>query len=429
MRAALAGLLAAVSLGGPALASPAAAPPDIRARGDSAEVLWQIRVPGAPNGWVNAITPLADGSFLASGFVGRDDAATGEDWQAFTLRFDDAGRTLWTQHYGAGSGTDAFWDAEPAADGGFVAVGFTDRIGAGGLDGWIVRLRADGSLVGESTVGGPSYDRLTDIAPVAAGGFVAAGFTTVEGLGREFLVVRIDDAGKEVWRRTYGGPGDQTALYIQAAADGGFVVAGGGPGGASAADEGDMLVLKLSANGEEVWRRVVGDAAGSEIPHNLHILADGRIRMSGYTDVQGAQGPHDALVATLSADGDLLHAEFLGGAGDDRAMVSGIDAEGREWVTGYATGGPDQPWDMFLTRVDRDGRFEGPVVLLDSGGDDRGTAALPLPDGTLLLGGYSALVGGAGEDPVILRLGPPRWETAEAWRRGDFPGLKPTGPA
>lgn len=427
MRRAAVGLLAAL-----ALATPVAAAP-IRALDASTEVVWEIRIPGAPNGWVNAITELADGSFLASGFVGRDDAVSGEDWQAFTLRFDGQGRTLWTQRYGAGSGTDALWDVESAPDGGFVGVGFTDRIGSGGLDGWIVRLAPDGSLKGETTVGGPGYDRLTDIAPVVAGGFVATGFTAVEGQGREFLVVRLDAAGKETWRKTYGGPGDQTALYIEPTGDGDFVVAGGAPGGATILDDGDILVLKLSAEGDEVWRRVIGDKAGSEVPHNLHILADGRIRMSGYTNAWSASGTTDALVVTLSSAGELLHTEFIAVPGEERAMVSGVDGQGLEWVTGYSTtvlkdGEGQGPWNMFLTRVDATGRFEGPMTFLDGGGDEHGTVIFPLPDGGVLLGGYAGPAGLTGEDPIILRLSPLDWSRSQTWPGQPFEHLKPTTP-
>jgi len=426
MRTAAAGLLAALALAIPAAAEPAAW------QADGAKVQWEIRVPGSPAGWVNAITELPDGTFLASGFTGRDDLAEGEDWQAFTLRFDGSGRTLSTHRYGVGSGTDALWDVERGMDGGFVGVGFTDRIGAGGLDGWIVRLDADGSLLGETALGGPGYDRLTDIAPVVAGGFIAAGFTTVEGLGREFLVVRLDASGKEMWRRTYGGPGDQTALYIEPTGDGGFVAAGGGPGGATIVDDGDILVLRVSADGDELWRRTIGDKAGSEIPHNLHILADGRIRMTGYTDVMGAGGTRDALAVTLSPGGNLLHAEHLKGPGEERAMVSGLDGQGREWVTGYATavirdGEGQGPWDIFLTRVDAAGRFEGPAISFDAGGDEHGTVVFPLPDGGALIGGYAGPAGAGGEDPIILRIAPPDWDIAPMWTSSAFPSLKPAG--
>ena len=284
----LASLLAGLAL----LGAGGASAQDLASDG-SARVAWTIRLPGAPGGWLNAVTPLADGSFLAAGFTGRDDAAEGEDWQAFTLRFDADGRTRWRESYGAGRGTDALWDVEAADDGGFVGVGFTDRIGAGGLDGWVVRLDSTGKLVSEIAIGGPEYDRLTDIARLPGGGFIATGFTIIEGLGREVLLVRLSPTGEVVWRRSYGGPGDQTALYVDRAPDGGFVIAGGAPGGSTVIEEGDVLVMKVADNGDELWRRTYGDLGGSESPHNLHVLADGRIRMTGYTDSWGAQGPHD----------------------------------------------------------------------------------------------------------------------------------------
>ena len=376
---------------------------DLKPRGATVErTLWLVE---DRDDWVNDLVPLPDGGFLAVGFLGRDDAVEGEDWTGFVQRFDRDEREVWRRDHGQGSGTDALWTVARRRGGGFVGVGFTDRIGAGGLDGWIVRLGPDGELVGEATVGGPGYDRLTDLAPAQGGGFVAVGFTT--GDGRDVLVVGLDDDGRERWRRVYGGPGAQSALYVEPAGDGGFIVNGGD----DAAGDGDVLVLKLDADGREVWRKLIGERGGLDVPHNLHVLPDGRIRMSGYTASWGARGPHDMFALTLDPDGETQRLELFGGDGDERVIGAALDAQGRSWVTGYTRTSTGGDWDAFLVRLDADGGFEGWIALLGHPGlDDNGTTVRPDADGSAWVGLYTTSLADpehpSGQDIVIARITP-----------------------
>jgi hypothetical protein len=69
------------------------------------------------------------------------------------------GEVLWRREYGEGGGRDAFWGGVEAADGRIVASGFTDRIGAGGIDGWIAVLASGGALLSPPTPGASATAR------------------------------------------------------------------------------------------------------------------------------------------------------------------------------------------------------------------------------------------------------------------------------
>jgi hypothetical protein len=67
-------------------------------------------------------------------------------------------------------------------------------------------------IVKENAYGGPKYDRATDLAPAAGGGFVLAGMTESFGAGkRDILLLKVDGNGIEQWRRIYGEPGNDAA--------------------------------------------------------------------------------------------------------------------------------------------------------------------------------------------------------------------------
>jgi hypothetical protein len=402
---------AAAALGAMALLA-AAAPvqaADLPSDGSS-KALWTLRFASPQNDWINQILPLRDGAFLALGFLGREDGNDRSDWRALAVKFTGEGKVVWRKEYGAGAGRDAFWTAVEAPDGRIFATGFTDRVGSGGLDAWVAVLGADGDLMGETAAGGPGYDRATDIAPAADGGFVAAGFTTVEGRGRDFLLVKVDGQGREAWRRTIGGPKDDTALYIEPARGGGFIIAGG----SDETGDGDVLMMQVDEEGREVWRRAVGEPGGVDVPHNLLVLADGAIMASGYTESWGSRG-HDMLALTLSPDGEVLRHEVFGGPEDDRVMVSGLDPQGRVWLTGYTRSAGAGGWDVFLTRLGRDGGFEGGISTFGGPADDNGTAVLPLGDGTALVAAYTrSLDPDSGEDALVMRVSAPDWSKPAA---------------
>lgn len=390
-------------------AGPAAAGPEAFASDGSSRIVWKQVFASPQDDWINQIIPLRDGAYLAVGFLGRDDKAKAGDWRALAVKLTADGKVLWRREYGAGKGVDAFWAAAEAPDGRILTAGFTNRIGAGGLDAWTTVLRPDGELIREQAMGGPGYDRVTDIAATRDGGFVLAGHTeSGHGGGRDVLLVKLDRDGTERWRRDYGGPRDDGGLYVETTSDGGLVVAGG----SDAQGQGDVLVLRTDAEGHELWRRLYGDPAAADTPHNLDILPDGRIRMSGYTEGYGARS-HDLISLTLAPDGRLERGEVFGGADDDRAMVSGLDRQGRTWVTGYTKSLGAGGWDIFLTRLDRDGGFAGRVATFGGPGDDNGTAVLPLPGGDLLVAAYSENLGGGGQDAVVMRVTPPEARGAD----------------
>lgn len=383
---------------GPASAWPARSPAQTLESDGSSRVVWLRPFATPLDDWINQIVPSRDSNFLVVGFLNRD--GTRSDWRSLIAKLDAQGTVLWSREHGAGGGVDAYWAVAEARDGRLATAGFTTRIGNGGIDGHHAVLTADGLVVRESAFGGPAYDRFTDIAPAADGGYLLAGFTETDSAGREVLVLKSGDDGIERWRRTYGGPGNDVALYLEGTADGGFVLTG--------TQDDDVLTMRLDREGNEVWTRVVGAPGGNDIPHALTIHPDGRIQIVGYTQSWGST-VHDLLALTLTPGGGVVRHEVFGGPDDDRAMSSAMDGHGRTWITGYTRSAGAGGWDIFLTRLDRDGSFEGFVTTFGGPGDDNGTAVLPLPDGSLLVAAYSTSIGPGRQDALLMRVTAPEW--------------------
>ena len=56
---------------------------------------------------------------------------------------------------------------------------------------------------------------------------ILLGLTATTGpLEQEILVIKVDSAGLELWRKNYGGPGNQSCKYVEKTSDGMYILCG-----------------------------------------------------------------------------------------------------------------------------------------------------------------------------------------------------------
>ncbi len=374
----------------------------------AARLEWMRAFASRGDDWINDIVPLSDDRFLVVGFLNRDDSAApaARNWRALAAVVRGDGSGAADRHYG-GSGINAFWSAREGEGERLFLAGFASDGGPRGIDALAIVTRADGAVEVERRFGGDGYDRFTSVAP-AGDGFVFLGHSQLPGEERRRLyAVRTDRSLVPVWERIIDGTESIGALYIAAAPGGGFIVAGGISGGTQS----DMLVLKLDDQGREQWRRTIGTAEADDVNHGLVVLADGRIVVVGYSRSWGAR-ENDILAATLSRVGELLRREMRGGAGDDRPILAKADGQGGVVIVGHTSDGGIGGTDVLLARLDAQGRFAPGALVFGGAGDDHGTAIHPLADGSLLVAGYSSGPGSARQDAFLARFTAPSWSEA-----------------
>ncbi|MSQ82782.1 MAG: hypothetical protein EXR77_07680 [Myxococcales bacterium] len=190
--------------------------------------------------YLRGITQIASGYV----YVGATQALGAAGWDGWLHSTNADDKILWSYPYG-GLKKDSLWGAAPMGDG-VLAVGGSDSSGAGGNDGWIVLVNANGVQLKATTVGGPGDDYLYAISAVAAGGYIAAGYTDSWGAGgKDGWLVRLNSSGSVVWRHTYGASGDQRFFSVAATDDGGFAAVGDSGG-----NSGKAFIAKTDAAGD-----------------------------------------------------------------------------------------------------------------------------------------------------------------------------------
>jgi hypothetical protein len=190
------------------------------ANGDSQ---WSRTFGGPQLDDIFSMQPTADGGYI---LAGRTLSYGGGNYDAYLVKTNSNGDSLWTRHYG-GTGFEAAMAVQQTADGGYIFAGITSSFGAGYEDLWLLKTNANGDSAWSKTFGGISWDRAYSIQKTADGGFILAGRTESFGAGQgDFYLLKTNANGDSLWSRAFGGPAFDGAYFVRQTTDSAFVLAG-----------------------------------------------------------------------------------------------------------------------------------------------------------------------------------------------------------
>ncbi|MCP5097322.1 MAG: hypothetical protein GY943_17390 [Chloroflexi bacterium] len=286
-----------------------------------------------------------DGGYAIVGYTSSPDAMR-ED--VYLVRMDYQGEILWSQIYG-GEGRDNGWDLLETEDGGFIIVGFTNSFGAGEMDIYLIRVDVDGNMIWEHTYGGPNSEFGWALAQTDDGGYVLAGQTDSFGAGEEDgYLVKVNAQGEELWSQTFGGEQEDRLFSIDLSADSGFVLVG--TTRSFGLGERDLYLVKTNNSGELVWSQQYGEA-GDDVGHAVRQTADNGYIVTGYTRSFGASSYDSWLLKFDEAD-HLQWQTFYGGEAEDRTIYGEQTDDGGYIMIGFTKSFDSMAWDLFLVKTD-----------------------------------------------------------------------------
>jgi len=194
-----------------------------------------------------------DTGYIATGSSSSFSSGTAD---AFLLKVDSLGNFKWSYNYG-GQGTDWGESVVITNDSSYAIGGYTNSVGAGGFDFYLVRADKDGTPLWEKTYGGSDWDRAHSIIQLADSGFVLVGDTYSYGNGNaDIYIVRTDKDGDTLWTTTYGGNENDFGNAVILDGDS-LVIAGGTESFGNGMSDG--IILKYHIDGTFGWSKVVGE--------------------------------------------------------------------------------------------------------------------------------------------------------------------------
>jgi hypothetical protein len=185
-----------------------------------------------------------------------------------------------------------------------------------GGDAWVVKINDSGNILWKRTLGGTGWDALNSMARTTDGNVVIASFSNSidgdlagnNGLFAAWLVKLDAVSGKIIWNKTYPDPPQTGALGVIATDDGGAVAMG-----LSAIsleeDTWDAWVMKTDEKGDEQWTKVFGGSKQDYAAFGA-IAPNGNIITSNYTasndgDVKKSYGQGDIWMVSFGKCGNM----------------------------------------------------------------------------------------------------------------------------
>jgi len=284
----------------------------------------------------------APGGFLAVGETGSFGAGLGDVW---LVRTDVNGDTLWTKTYG-GTGVDYALSLHPTADSGYAISGVTNSCGAGNYDGWLLRTDARGDTEWTRTYGGSGLDAANSLDVTSDGGFILTGLFDRDGvLGGDPWVVRTDSLGDTIWTKTLPAPGHDAGYCVEETGDSGYIVVGSTS--SLGAGNYDLWLLRFDARGDTLWTKTFGGSDWDQ-GKSVRQLSDGGFVVVGRMK---PPLPDNGKVWLLRTDlgGDTLWTRLYGGQSTSWGEWLELTPE-----RGFALAGMTQG-DVYLVKTDADG--------------------------------------------------------------------------
>ena len=362
----------------------------------------------------------------AHGGSGRHAPQGANDSWVFALAPDGSPR--WARPI-AGEGRTELRDLALTAEGRVVAAGYFlgEAVLGGarraralaGADAFVAAFDADGAPLWLARHGGKGADAALALAPHARGVVVAGSFEHAIGLGeeapgrarvlrsagrRDAWIARLDRDGRVVAAEAHGGSGDDRAIAVAAAPDGGYavlVLRGAAPGASSGTD--DALVLRYDVGGALVARATIAQD-GADGYDAIAIASDGAVWIGGRSSAAGAleaggerhrlehAGSSDAVLVVFDPALAKARVVRFGNEGADTIERLAPADDGAMYVAGGGVGsialgrrrheapGP-RAW---VARVEPDGRIAG-STLHAAEGITQATGLVALRDGRVAL--------------------------------------------
>jgi hypothetical protein len=290
---------------------------------------------------VYCVRITSDGGLILAGYSGINYNGPYNVW---LIKTDDNGDVEWDKKYPCSQG-NVFGQRVIELNDGYIIIAdiFQD------LDSniWLIKTDLNGNELWNKTIGDfGCSDQGNSIIQTTNGDFLIVGFTYRSTLksqnqlkdqnNRDILLIRADNNGNKLWRKTYYGSGHFDIIEI----DDGYMMAGG--------TAGDGYLIKINDDGEELWRKNYY-RFGAYWVGGFTQTIDGGFILTGSTEIIGNGA--DVFIFKTDTNGKKLWEIYIGSIGRDVANYIIQSNDGNYVVVGTTESYGAGKWDIWLIKV------------------------------------------------------------------------------
>ncbi|MBF4518714.1 T9SS type A sorting domain-containing protein [Flavobacterium sp. ANB] len=219
---------------------------------------WQKTYGGKYADLLRSMEQTADNGYILAGYssspISGDkteaNKGVGDYW---IIKINDTGEMQWQNVYGA-EGDDQPYVIHQTIDGGYIVGGNSNSKNAlttqggivgNGTDFWVLKLDPEGGVIWSKTFDFGKTDILTSLVENKDNTYLLGGHSKTEsgrslvskvakaaGASKEkdgiddYIALKIDDKGEEIWKKTIGSAGEDILRKVIETRDGGYLMAG-----------------------------------------------------------------------------------------------------------------------------------------------------------------------------------------------------------
>jgi hypothetical protein len=186
--------------------------------------LWTRAYGGEETDYGMSVQQTADEGYIIVGTTLSFGAGSGD---IYLIRTDSLGDSLWTRTYG-GAGSEAGYSVQQISNRGYIITGRTASFSSFGIDAYVIRTDGLGDTIWTRHWGDNNYDMGKCVILAAENTFVIAGVTVLPHNNfANILLMKTNLTGDMLWTKDYGqGAIEEWGSSVCMAFDGSYVIAG-----------------------------------------------------------------------------------------------------------------------------------------------------------------------------------------------------------
>ena len=255
---------------------------------------------------------LRDGGFVVVGkSTNLDDVSA-----ALIIKLGEDGAIRWLKALG-GDLNEEVCSVLQTDDDGLIVAGWTESLGYGLKDAWILKFDSQGNLEWEVAIGGTELDKACMIHSANDGGYIVLGETSSSNFtNTEIWILKINETGEIIWQNTYGGNSDLYGFCINSTKYGGYIISG--KTFDPIEERTESMLLKVDDFGDIEWQRIYRIEGNMEL-ECVRSTTDGGYITAGSINIENE---YDAVILKTSADGSIEWARRFGAEGSEESAGS-----------------------------------------------------------------------------------------------------------
>jgi hypothetical protein len=275
------------------------------------------------------IRSTADGDYI---IAGSNHTNSFGSYDVYLMKIDQAGDTLWTQHYGT-IDTEMGAGVEETPDGSFIAVGNYDAYSPNSpRDIYLIKTDPEGNQLQSELLGGSGDDFASQIKKLPNGNYIIIGSYESSGSGNwDIWLLYLNSAGDTLWTKTIGDQNCQWGFSIDNTSEGDFII--GGSYNAMSVNGEDFYIVKVDGSGDTIWTKTY-PSSGTDRICDIQATPDGGCVAVGFLGSR-SRPLWSIFVLRTDSNGDTLWTRRYGGEIESRAASVIINNESNYVIAGY----------------------------------------------------------------------------------------------